>query len=77
MDRDSTSVLLAVDVETAPSTDSFEFVFDTPQPTEADVPENGRLKDPIKIEEWKKEKLISMFFSIFNENKTTNVCLFG
>lgn len=60
MDRDSTSILLALDVETAPSTDSFEFIFEIPQPTEADVPDNGRLKDPIKIDEWKKEKLISM-----------------
>ena len=60
MDRSNTAVLICLDVETLPAEDSFKFFFNNHKPTMADVPENGRLKDPIKIEEWKKEKLDSL-----------------
>lgn len=60
MDKENTSVLIALDVETIAETDSFEFKFDKPFPEMIDVPTNKRLTDPVKISDWKCEKLTSM-----------------
>lgn len=59
-EKEFNNAVIFLDTETVPANDSFEFEFTKPFPLKADVPENGRLKDPIKIEEWKAEKLASM-----------------
>lgn len=54
------SIILALDCETLPSVDSFSFEFTKVRPEIKDVPENGRLKDPEKVAEWKVTKLLSL-----------------
>lgn len=71
MDYNNTSILIALDAETIAETDSFEFKFNKPCPTESDIPSNGRLKDPIKITEWKQEKLASMISDWEKEKQKT------
>jgi hypothetical protein len=60
MDQLHTSVLIALDVETISSKDSFEFSYNEPIPTYGMVPEHGSLKDPLKIEEYKQKKFSAM-----------------
>ena len=60
MEKENSNILLALDVETVPSTDSFEFVWDEKFPEMIDVPQNKRLTDPVKVSDWKCEKLTSM-----------------
>ena len=60
MDKENTSIIVALDVETVPSRDTFEFEYLDPVPTISDVPEHGSLKDAYKIKAWKDEKLKSM-----------------
>lgn len=60
MEKENSNILLALDVETVPSTDSFEFIWHELRPTINDVPDHGSLKDADKIKAWKEEKLKSM-----------------
>lgn len=53
MEKENTNALVFLDVETLPERDEFSHQ----EPTMEDVGENGTLKDPVKIAEWKDKKL--------------------
>lgn len=53
MEKSQTNATIYVDCETLAETDTFEYK----EPTIFDVGENGTLKDPVKIAEWKEKKL--------------------
>ncbi|MHB8871728.1 MAG: 3'-5' exonuclease [Candidatus Doudnabacteria bacterium] len=58
--REFDNCICVIDTETVPAEDKFFFNFSEPFPTIESVGEHGSLKDPIKIDEWKKTKLISL-----------------
>lgn len=58
--REFDNCICFLDTETVPSEDKFFFTFKEPMPTLASVPEHGSMKDPVKIEEWKQTKLVSL-----------------
>jgi predicted PolB exonuclease-like 3'-5' exonuclease len=60
MEKEYTSCLVFLDIETIAGTDSFDFKFEKQKPTMSDVPKNGTLKDPTKIIEWEQNKLKSL-----------------
>lgn len=53
MEKSQLNAVIVIDIETLAETDTFEYK----EPTINDVGENGTLKDPIKISEWKNKKL--------------------
>ena len=56
MDKSQTNAVITIDLESLPETDTFNYA----EPTIDDVGENGTLKDPIKIAEWKEKKLAEL-----------------